>query len=178
MENDPGGDAIDSSAGSSSAKADGGDGKKGGALDPAVKAQYLEQLGLYAGWCGKRAAAFSLSDGSAPPLYAPWGAVRLGPPSLQPAAPAQQRRGGPRPREPDLLSPPPTTREPFSFYLLPSVLATMGRSEPASKAQVEAAFSKLAETKDPANNANSAPEAAQEFQQLQKAKEALLSASL
>ena len=37
----------------------------------------------------------------------------------------------------------------------------MGRSEPASKAQVEAAFSKLAETKDPANNANSAPEARQ-----------------
>jgi hypothetical protein len=100
VENDPGGDAIDSSAGSGSAKAaaaGGGDGKKGGALDPAVKAQYLEQLGL---------------------------------------------------------------------------------SEPASKAQVEAAFSKLAETKDPANNANSAPEAAQEFQQLQKAKEALLGASL
>lgn len=116
MENDPGGDAIDSSAGSGSAKAaaaGGGDGKKGGALDPAVKAQYLEQLGLYAGWCGKRAAAFnSLSDGSAPPLYAPWGAVRLGPPSLQPAAPAQQRRGGPRPREPDLLS---TSDDPRAF---------------------------------------------------------------
>ena len=76
MENDPGGDAIDSSAGSGSAKAaaaGGGDGKKGGALDPAVKAQYLEQLGLYAGWCGKRAAAFSLSDGSPPPPVRPVG---------------------------------------------------------------------------------------------------------